>query len=55
MDGRTGERFVGTIRDVLPAGDLVVETGSGIRRYLFKEIEYVIGTQPDGRNFSEGM
>ncbi len=55
VDGRTGARFVGTIRDVLPAGDLVVGTGSGIRRYLFKEIEYVIGTQPDGRNFPEGM
>ncbi len=54
-DGRTGERFSGTIRDVLPAGDLVVESGGERRRYLFKEIEYEIGTQPDERNFPEGM
>lgn len=43
-DGRTGERFSGTICGVLPAGDLEVRHSDGlVRRYLFKEIEYLIG------------
>ena len=42
-DGRSGERFEGVIRRVWPSGELEVEHSDGsVRRYLFKEIEYVI-------------
>ena len=42
VDGLTGERFRGTIRDVLYGGELRVEKETGeICDYLFKEIEYV--------------
>ncbi len=38
-----GSRFEGIIRGVLPAGDLLVEQGEGeVRKYLFKEIEFVL-------------
>ncbi len=43
LDGRSGERFEGVIRRVWPSGELEVEHSDGsVRRYLFKEIEYVI-------------
>ncbi len=46
IDGCTGERFEGVIRHVLPSGELEVEHLDGsIHRYLFKEIEYVIGSK----------
>ena len=54
-DGRTGERFSGTIRGVLPAGDLEIESGGERRRYLFKEVEYVIGAEAGSRNFLRSM
>ena len=42
VDGLTGERFRGTIWDVLYGGELRVEKETGeICDYLFKEIEYV--------------
>ena len=44
IDGRTGERFIGTITGILPGGDLevrIANTGQ-LRTFLFKEIEYVI-------------
>ncbi len=38
-----GTRFEGTIRGVRPTGDLLVEHEDGnVRKYLFKEIEFVI-------------
>ncbi|HJB85153.1 MAG TPA: biotin--[acetyl-CoA-carboxylase] ligase [Candidatus Alistipes merdigallinarum] len=43
IDGRSGKRFEGVIRHVLPSGELEVEHADGsLHRYLFKEIEYVI-------------
>lgn len=42
-DGRTGERFRGTICGVRPTGELQVRHLSGrTEEYLFKEIEYVL-------------
>ena len=40
-----GKRFRGTIRDVRPTGELLVEHEEGgfVKPYLFKEIEFVIG------------
>ena len=39
-----GSRFTGTIRGVKPMGDLLVEDEKGgVKGYLFKEIEFVIG------------
>lgn len=41
-----GSLFVGTICEVLPAGELVIEAVDGGRRgYLFKEVEFVIDSQ----------
>lgn len=38
----SGERFRGTIRDVEPTGALIIETLTGIRKFLFKEISFII-------------
>lgn len=37
-----GEHFNGTIRGVLPTGELVIDTAEGEKRFLFKEIEFVL-------------
>ena len=38
-----GTRFIGTIRGVKPAGELIVEQENGeVKEYLFKEIEFII-------------
>ena len=45
-DGRTRQQFLGTITGVQPGGELEVRHSADgqLRKYLFKEIEYVIGT-----------
>ncbi|MBQ8863430.1 MAG: biotin--[Rikenellaceae bacterium] len=37
-----GTKLRGTIRDVAPRGDLVVDTSEGVRTFLFKQIAFVI-------------
>ena len=39
-----GKQFRGTIRDVRPTGELIVEHEDGgfVKPYLFKEIEFVL-------------
>ena len=46
VDGRTKVPFYGTIRTVLPTGELEVKADNGTTtRYLFKEIEYVVSAK----------
>lgn len=37
-----GSRFCGCIRDVEPEGALLIDTAEGVRRFLFKEVAFVI-------------
>lgn len=37
-----GEHFRATIRGVLPTGELILDTAAGERRFLFKEVEFVL-------------
>ena len=37
-----GTQFTGTIRGVEPGGELVVETPDGMKKYLYREISFVI-------------
>jgi BirA family biotin operon repressor/biotin-[acetyl-CoA-carboxylase] ligase len=37
-----GTRFTGTIRGVGDGGELVMDTPEGVKRFLFREISFVI-------------
>jgi BirA family biotin operon repressor/biotin-[acetyl-CoA-carboxylase] ligase len=37
-----GGEFTGTIRGVEPGGELVVETPEGVKKYLYREISFII-------------
>lgn len=41
-DTSTGEDFAATIEDVEPSGHLLLRVGASLRRYAFKEVEFML-------------